>query len=93
MARLCQCMKMKMKIIVEILKYEKLTIRSLIFLDSRHLAPHRALCLQIPAVHDFSLFMSLIVSCCWLWVSILMPAALCIWNQCAAAHLNACPKW
>ncbi|XP_026781706.3 protein dispatched homolog 3 [Pangasianodon hypophthalmus] len=48
---------------------------------------------QIPAVHDFSLFMSLIVSCCWLWVSILMPAALCIWNQCAAAHANACPKW
>ncbi|XP_027006751.1 protein dispatched homolog 3 [Tachysurus fulvidraco] len=48
---------------------------------------------QIPAVHDFSLFMSLIVSCCWLWVSILMPAALCIWNQCAAAHVNACPKW
>ncbi|XP_062855404.1 protein dispatched homolog 3 [Trichomycterus rosablanca] len=48
---------------------------------------------QIPAVHDFSLFMSLIVSCCWLWVSILMPAALCIWNQCAAAHTNTCTKW
>ncbi|XP_076846306.1 protein dispatched homolog 3 [Brachyhypopomus gauderio] len=48
---------------------------------------------QIPAVHDFGLFMSLIVSCCWLWVSILMPAALCIWNQYQAAHANACPKW
>ncbi|KAF3850747.1 hypothetical protein F7725_012519 [Dissostichus mawsoni] len=31
---------------------------------------------QIPAVHDFGLFMALIVSCCWLWVSALMPAAL-----------------
>ncbi|XP_016306353.1 protein dispatched homolog 3-like [Sinocyclocheilus anshuiensis] len=48
---------------------------------------------QIPAVHDFGLFMSLIVSCCWLWVSILMPAALCIWSQCGAAHANVCPKW
>uniref|UniRef100_A0AAR2KH50 SSD domain-containing protein n=1 Tax=Pygocentrus nattereri TaxID=42514 RepID=A0AAR2KH50_PYGNA len=37
---------------------------------------------QIPAVHDFGLFMSLIVSCCWLWVSILMPAALCLWDKC-----------
>uniref|UniRef100_A0AAQ6A1X6 SSD domain-containing protein n=1 Tax=Amphiprion ocellaris TaxID=80972 RepID=A0AAQ6A1X6_AMPOC len=36
---------------------------------------------QIPAVHDFGLFMALIVSCCWLWVSVLMPAALCIWTQ------------
>lgn len=79
MARLFQCMNMKMKIIAEII--------------SRHLAPHHVLCVQIPAVHDFSLFMSLIVSCCWLWVSILMPAALCIWNQCAAAHPNACPTW
>ncbi|KAF5892339.1 protein dispatched 3-like, partial [Clarias magur] len=48
---------------------------------------------QIPAVHDFSLFMSLIVSCCWLWVSILMPAALCVWNECAAARANTCMKW
>ncbi|KAG7281285.1 hypothetical protein CRUP_030968 [Coryphaenoides rupestris] len=31
---------------------------------------------QIPAVHDFGLFMALIVSCCWLWVSLLVPAAL-----------------
>uniref|UniRef100_A0A3B4AC43 SSD domain-containing protein n=1 Tax=Periophthalmus magnuspinnatus TaxID=409849 RepID=A0A3B4AC43_9GOBI len=36
---------------------------------------------QIPAVHDFGLFMALIVSCCWLWVSALMPASLCIWTQ------------
>ncbi|XP_051963996.1 protein dispatched homolog 3-like [Xyrauchen texanus] len=48
---------------------------------------------QIPAVHDFGLFMSLIVSCCWLWVSFLMPAALCIWTQCGAAQHNACPNW
>uniref|UniRef100_A0A665W719 Dispatched RND transporter family member 3 n=1 Tax=Echeneis naucrates TaxID=173247 RepID=A0A665W719_ECHNA len=41
---------------------------------------------QIPAVHDFGLFMALIVSCCWLWVSILMPAALCIWTQWVEAH-------
>uniref|UniRef100_A0A3Q1I8V3 SSD domain-containing protein n=1 Tax=Anabas testudineus TaxID=64144 RepID=A0A3Q1I8V3_ANATE len=33
---------------------------------------------QIPAVHDFGLFMALIVSCCWLWVSVLMPAALSV---------------
>ncbi|KAI7797536.1 protein dispatched homolog 3 isoform X1 [Triplophysa rosa] len=48
---------------------------------------------QIPAVHDFGLFMSLIVSCCWLWVSILMPAALCIWTQCGSVRCKACPKW
>uniref|UniRef100_A0A3B3WWA4 SSD domain-containing protein n=1 Tax=Poecilia mexicana TaxID=48701 RepID=A0A3B3WWA4_9TELE len=36
---------------------------------------------QIPAVHDFGLFMALIVSCAWLWVSVLMPAALCIWTR------------
>ncbi|XP_051509126.1 protein dispatched homolog 3-like [Myxocyprinus asiaticus] len=48
---------------------------------------------QIPAVHDFGLFMSLIVSCCWLWVSFQMPAALCIWTQCGAARRNACPNW
>uniref|UniRef100_A0A3Q2FR85 Dispatched RND transporter family member 3 n=1 Tax=Cyprinodon variegatus TaxID=28743 RepID=A0A3Q2FR85_CYPVA len=36
---------------------------------------------QIPAVHDFGLFMALIVSCAWLWVSVLMPAALCIWTS------------
>ncbi|KAM4616834.1 protein dispatched homolog 3 [Polymixia lowei] len=48
---------------------------------------------QIPAVHDFGLFMALIVSCCWLWVSILMPAALCIWTQCVEAREYACFKW
>ncbi|XP_076007218.1 protein dispatched homolog 3 [Genypterus blacodes] len=41
---------------------------------------------QIPAVHDFGLFMALIVSCCWLWVSALMPAALCIWTRCVEPH-------
>ncbi|KAL2091925.1 hypothetical protein ACEWY4_011723 [Coilia grayii] len=48
---------------------------------------------QIPAVHDFGLFMALIVSCCWVWVSVLMPAALCVWSQCRAAQGNACLKW
>ncbi|XP_022526845.2 protein dispatched homolog 3 [Astyanax mexicanus] len=48
---------------------------------------------QIPAVHDFGLFMSLIVSCCWLWVSILMPAALCVWDKWGAVQANACSKW
>uniref|UniRef100_A0A673AVI6 Dispatched RND transporter family member 3 n=1 Tax=Sphaeramia orbicularis TaxID=375764 RepID=A0A673AVI6_9TELE len=47
---------------------------------------------QIPAVHDFGLFMALIVSCCWLWVSVLMPAALCIWTQCLEPHGYACWK-
>ncbi|KAM4579021.1 protein dispatched homolog 3 isoform 2-T3 [Fundulus diaphanus] len=41
---------------------------------------------QIPAVHDFGLFMALIVSCAWLWVSVLMPAALCIWTQHVEPH-------
>ncbi|XP_069775145.1 protein dispatched homolog 3 isoform X2 [Narcine bancroftii] len=36
---------------------------------------------QIPAVHDFGLFMSLIVACCWIAVLFLMPATLCIWSQ------------
>uniref|UniRef100_A0A3Q3EJH8 Dispatched RND transporter family member 3 n=1 Tax=Labrus bergylta TaxID=56723 RepID=A0A3Q3EJH8_9LABR len=44
---------------------------------------------QIPAVHDFGLFMALIVSCCWLWVSILMPAALCIWTECVEPQEHA----
>ncbi|XP_037114469.1 LOW QUALITY PROTEIN: protein dispatched homolog 3 [Syngnathus acus] len=41
---------------------------------------------KIPAVHDFGLFMALIVSCCWLWVCVLMPAALCIWSRRVEAH-------
>uniref|UniRef100_A0A8C4HMN3 Dispatched RND transporter family member 3 n=1 Tax=Dicentrarchus labrax TaxID=13489 RepID=A0A8C4HMN3_DICLA len=45
---------------------------------------------QIPAVHDFGLFMALIVSCCWLWVSVLMPAALCVWTECAFSSLLLC---
>ncbi|KAG9354736.1 hypothetical protein JZ751_001449 [Albula glossodonta] len=44
------------------------------------------------AVHDFGLFMALIVSCCWLWVCLLMPAALCVWNQCVVLQENACLK-
>ncbi|XP_053726240.1 protein dispatched homolog 3 isoform X1 [Synchiropus splendidus] len=55
---------------------------------------------QIPAVHDFGLFMALIVSCCWLCVFVLMPAALCIWTQRVEprehAWLNCClsvPGW
>lgn len=48
---------------------------------------------QIPAVHDFGLFMALIVSCCWLWVSILMPAALCIWTQWVEPHEHAWMNW
>uniref|UniRef100_A0A8C5FR02 Dispatched RND transporter family member 3 n=1 Tax=Gadus morhua TaxID=8049 RepID=A0A8C5FR02_GADMO len=48
---------------------------------------------QIPAVHDFGLFMALIVSCCWLWVSILVPAALCIWSQRVAVREEAWLRW
>ncbi|XP_061116560.1 protein dispatched homolog 3 isoform X2 [Conger conger] len=47
---------------------------------------------QIPAVHDFGLFMALIVSCCWLWVSLLMPAALCVWSQCVVLQESRCLK-
>ncbi|KAM9858648.1 protein dispatched homolog 3 [Aulostomus maculatus] len=51
---------------------------------------------QIPAVHDFGLFMALIVSCCWLWVSVLMPAVLCIWTARVEPREHAwvnCWKW
>lgn len=48
---------------------------------------------QIPAVHDFGLFMALIVSCSWLWVSVLMPAALCIWTQHVEPHEHAWLNW
>ncbi|PWA19700.1 hypothetical protein CCH79_00006861 [Gambusia affinis] len=41
---------------------------------------------QIPAVHDFGLFMALIVSCAWLWVSVVMPAALCVWTRHVEPH-------
>ncbi|XP_060073732.1 protein dispatched homolog 3-like [Ylistrum balloti] len=34
---------------------------------------------SIPAVHQFGLFMSLIVACCWFTVMLIMPAALYIW--------------
>ncbi|KAM5324189.1 protein dispatched homolog 3 [Glossophaga mutica] len=45
---------------------------------------------QIPAVHDFGLFMSLIVSCCWLAVLFTMPAALGIWSLYMAPLEGAC---
>ncbi|XP_072607306.1 protein dispatched homolog 3 isoform X4 [Vulpes vulpes] len=45
---------------------------------------------QIPAVHDFGLFMSLIVSCCWLAVLFTMPAALGIWSLYVAPLETAC---
>lgn len=48
---------------------------------------------QIPAVHDFGLFMALIVSCCWLWVSVLMPAALCVWTERVEPQEHAWLSW
>ncbi|XP_075394406.1 protein dispatched homolog 3 [Tenrec ecaudatus] len=45
---------------------------------------------QIPAVHDFGLFMSLIVSCCWLAVLFTMPAALGIWSLYLAPLEQSC---
>uniref|UniRef100_A0A8C4PS68 Dispatched RND transporter family member 3 n=1 Tax=Equus asinus TaxID=9793 RepID=A0A8C4PS68_EQUAS len=45
---------------------------------------------SIPAVHDFGLFMSLIVSCCWLAVLFTMPAALGIWSLYMAPLESAC---
>nr|XP_048680823.1 protein dispatched homolog 3 isoform X1 [Caretta caretta] len=55
---------------------------------------------QIPAVHDFGLFMSLIVSCCWVAVLFTMPAALGIWtlymspleSSCQASCSQKCGK-
>uniref|UniRef100_A0A8C9P1L8 Dispatched RND transporter family member 3 n=1 Tax=Spermophilus dauricus TaxID=99837 RepID=A0A8C9P1L8_SPEDA len=45
---------------------------------------------QIPAVHDFGLFMSLIVSCCWLAVLFTMPAALGLWSLYVAPLESSC---
>uniref|UniRef100_A0A8C5QBC2 Dispatched RND transporter family member 3 n=2 Tax=Leptobrachium leishanense TaxID=445787 RepID=A0A8C5QBC2_9ANUR len=45
---------------------------------------------QIPAVHDFGLFMSLIVSCCWVAVLFIMPAALGIWGAYISPLENSC---
>uniref|UniRef100_A0A8C2YN98 Protein dispatched homolog 3 n=1 Tax=Chinchilla lanigera TaxID=34839 RepID=A0A8C2YN98_CHILA len=45
---------------------------------------------QIPAVHDFGLFMSLIVSCCWLAVLFTMPAALGLWSLYLAPLEGSC---
>lgn len=36
---------------------------------------------QMPAVHDFGLFMALIVSMCWLTVVVTIPTALTIWYR------------
>nr|XP_006814153.1 PREDICTED: patched domain-containing protein 2-like [Saccoglossus kowalevskii] len=35
---------------------------------------------QIPAIHDFGLFMALVVSFCWFYVVLLMPPVLTIWH-------------
>ncbi|EGW13583.1 Patched domain-containing protein 2 [Cricetulus griseus] len=45
---------------------------------------------QIPAVHDFGLFMSLIVTCCWLSVLFTMPAALGLWSLYMAPLESSC---
>ncbi|XP_034360048.1 protein dispatched homolog 3 isoform X1 [Arvicanthis niloticus] len=45
---------------------------------------------QIPAVHDFGLFMSLIVTCCWLAVLFTMPAALGLWSLYMAPLESSC---
>ncbi|XP_048205775.1 protein dispatched homolog 3 isoform X2 [Perognathus longimembris pacificus] len=45
---------------------------------------------QIPAVHDFGLFMALIVSCCWLAVLVTMPAALGLWSLYLAPLESSC---
>ncbi|XP_035696783.1 protein dispatched homolog 3-like [Branchiostoma floridae] len=49
---------------------------------------------QIPAVHDFGLFMSLIVSSCWLMVVLVMPPTLNFWHRlfssCEAACCTGC---
>uniref|UniRef100_A0A3Q3VNU6 DUF7023 domain-containing protein n=1 Tax=Mola mola TaxID=94237 RepID=A0A3Q3VNU6_MOLML len=47
------------------------------------------LILEEKSVHDFGLFIALIVSCCWLWVSVLMPAALCVWTDCVEPQGHA----
>lgn len=35
---------------------------------------------QIPAIHDFGLFMFLLVSCCWLAIVLLIPPSLYLWS-------------
>ncbi|XP_033097772.1 protein dispatched homolog 3-like isoform X2 [Anneissia japonica] len=48
---------------------------------------------QIPAIHDFGLFMSLIVSFCWFTVVTIMPSALNLWGRyflCESALLKKC---
>ncbi|XP_074654150.1 protein dispatched homolog 3-like [Tubulanus polymorphus] len=36
---------------------------------------------SIPAIHDFGLFMALMVACCWIMVMLIMPPALNIWSK------------
>uniref|UniRef100_UPI00358F485C protein dispatched homolog 3-like n=1 Tax=Myxine glutinosa TaxID=7769 RepID=UPI00358F485C len=36
---------------------------------------------QVPAVHDFGLFMAIVISCCWVFVSLLLPPALSLWSH------------
>lgn len=40
--------------------------------------------MQMPAIHDFGLFMALIVSSCWLTVFCTIPPALNLWQRYAA---------
>lgn len=41
-------------------------------------------------MHDFGLFMSLIVTCCWLAVLFTMPAALGLWSLYMAPLESSC---
>ncbi|XP_070561577.1 protein dispatched homolog 3-like [Ptychodera flava] len=51
---------------------------------------------QIPAIHDFGLFMALVVSSCWVTVILIMPPALCIWHYafepCETCCFKPCSK-
>lgn len=45
-------------------------------------------------MHDFGLFMSLIVTCCWLAVLFTMPAALGLWSLYMAPLESSCQsRW
>lgn len=48
---------------------------------------------QIPAIHDFGLFMALIVSSCWVMVVIMMPPVINLWFRCFARIENFCCSW
>ncbi|XP_071945644.1 protein dispatched homolog 3-like isoform X2 [Antedon mediterranea] len=50
---------------------------------------------QIPAIHDFGLFMSLLVSFCWFTVVTIMPSAMNLWGRyflCESALLKKCSR-